>query len=178
LFALVAEEHRKPVEAYLASLGETAAEFRIYVQESHRCMLAADVGLIKSGTSTLEAGLLGLPHCVVYRPSKSTEWVFRFVVRYWGPFSLLNLVGGWRPGDSWRPEKRRRVVPEVLAYEVTPQRLAKELDQLLDPQGPAAEMKAEFERLRSMVWGDGSSPSERLAQEVVRWLDERKSAGK
>lgn len=57
-------------------------------QELARC----EAALVKSGTSTLEAALLGTPHVVFYKPAPLTQFVFDRFVSYRGPIGLSNVV--------------------------------------------------------------------------------------
>ncbi len=176
LVPLATPEQRSWVERELAPLAHSEVEFRFYEGESARCLVAAEAGLVKSGTSTLEAGMLGLPHVVVYKTSRSTAWIFKYLMKYLGPVGLVNLVGGWRPGDSWEPATRRRIVPEILTSEVTVERLAQELDRLLFDAEYIAKMKSAFQEMRGRVLGDGSSPSLKAAREILRLYDEKRTS--
>lgn len=137
-------------------------EIQLSQSNSAECMVAADMGIIKSGTSTLEAGLLGCPHVVVYKPSPSTGWLFKNLVRYRGPVGLVNLVAGVTVGKDF-------LVPEILCEKVTPAALSNALMELFcDPKKQAA-MKEGFKLLKKKVYGDseGASPSRTAAREIL-----------
>lgn len=76
-------------------LGQSVSGLDIEVTTQHAgvVLAAADAGIIKSGTSTLEAALMRCPHVVVYRYSKLTAWIIRVWVRFGGPAALSNLLG-------------------------------------------------------------------------------------
>ena len=96
--------------------------------DSYECMVAADVGMIKSGTSTLEAALLKCPHVIIYRPHWLTEWIFKWVIRFKGPVGLANLV--YR-GVGDHP----RLIRELLCRDVTAEKITEEVISILfDPQ--------------------------------------------
>ncbi len=173
LVPLTTDEERLRVEERLEPYQGLEVEFRTYVGESLRCLAASDAGLIKSGTSTLEAGLLELPHVVVYRTAKSTVWIFKRIIKYMGPVGLVNLVGGWRPGDPWDPTTRRRIVPEILMDEVTTERLARELERLLTDGPFTDEMKQRFAEMKTLVFGNGESPSLRAARVILEFVRSR-----
>jgi lipid-A-disaccharide synthase len=156
--------------------GKSGAVYHFSVGNSALCMLAADAGLIKSGTATLEAGVLGLPHIVFYRPSPLTTWIFRNFVQkkgffrrragFTGPVGLVNLFSGWKPGDVLR-------VPEVLAEEVTGARLGAELGRLLwDAHERERQLKV-LSSLRDEVLGKRTEadfdlgPSQRAANLIL-----------
>ena len=89
-------------------------KLRLSQGDSPLCMLAADVGVIKSGTSTLEAGVLGCPHVIVYKPNGFSCFVFKHLIRYRGPVGLVNLVAG----SHERPD-RPYVAEELLCKQAT-----------------------------------------------------------
>lgn len=81
---------------------------------------AADAGLCKSGTTTLEAALADLPMVITYRLNPISYWIARRIttVRWAG---LVNLVAGYE------------VAPELLQGQATPAALAAAVRPLLDP---------------------------------------------
>jgi lipid-A-disaccharide synthase len=113
---------------------------------------ASDGAIVKSGTSTLEAGLMLRPMIVVYRVSWLTYVVGKLLVKI-SFFSLVNLLAG------------RRVVPELLQTEASAERMAAELESLLT-DGPIRE--AQLAGLRE-VRGTLGSPGAplRVAEEVA-----------
>lgn len=90
-------------------------------EEGTALLLAADAGLIKSGTSTLEAALMGLPFAVAYRTHPVTYQLARRLVKV-PSVALANLVAG------------ATVVPEFLQSEVVPERVTPVLLELLDQE--------------------------------------------
>ena len=147
---------------------ETAANLDIRVSRNNaaECLVAANAGLIKSGTSTLEAGLLQCPHVIVYRPSKTTAWIFKNLIRYRGPVGLVNLVAGWQPGQPY-------LVPEILCDEVSEDALATAVVRLLSTSSIDSDWRNQmtqgFVDLRSRVLGREKRlhPSVDAAAEVI-----------
>jgi lipid-A-disaccharide synthase len=88
-----------------------------------RLFTAADAALAKSGTTTLEAALAGVPMVVAYKVHPLSWAVFQRVrtVKW---VSLVNLVAG------------REVVPEMLQDRARAPGLASALRPLLDPEDP------------------------------------------
>jgi lipid-A-disaccharide synthase len=142
-------------------------DIRITQGNAAECLVAADAGLIKSGTSTLEAGLLRCPHVVVYRPSLTTKWIFRYLIRYRGPIGLVNLVADWKPGEDY-------LVPEILCEDVTPKNLSQEMISLFSHSNRRQKMEEGFELLRKKVLetSDSLSPSVCAAREVLTILND------
>jgi lipid-A-disaccharide synthase len=89
----------------------------------------SELALVKSGTATVEAALLGIPMVTFYRVN-TVSWISgRWLVR--APFlTLVNLIAG------------RRVVPELIQHEMTADRIAGEACKLLEDPDRRAVMKA------------------------------------
>ncbi len=83
----------------------------------------ATAGLVKSGTSTLEAALAGLPFAMAYRTHPLTFMLAKRLVRV-PHIALANLVAG------------RQVVPEFVQGELAPEAVADALLPLLDRESP------------------------------------------
>ncbi len=102
---------------------------------SHLVLRACEKGIIKSGTSVLESVLLGCQPVVIYKVPKTTEIIFKFIVRYLGPVSLPNILLGLKKRED-------SIFKELLGPEVTPVRIAEEflkLDTYRDKQEAARE---------------------------------------
>lgn len=157
------EKLEKKLVALVQKSAGLADRLKIYfvISGASTALRASDAGLIKSGTSTLEAALMGCPHAVVYRVSWLTEMIFKFIVRYKGPVGLVNLM----LGSFEEPE---RVTREILGHTVGAADLALELESLLVDSAKTARMQSDFDRIRERVVGDAKeSPSDRVAKEVL-----------
>jgi lipid-A-disaccharide synthase len=104
---------------------------------------AADAGLCKSGSTTLEAALADLPHVVAYRMHPLTFAAATRVVRV-EHVGLVNLILG------------RRAVPELLQDAVRPAALVEAVRPLLDRDGQAARaQRAAFAEVRARLGSGG-----------------------
>lgn len=120
------------------------------------------VAMVKSGTSTLEAAMAGVPFVCVYRTHPLTFALAQRLVKV-PHIALANLVA------------ERRVVPELLQSEATPERMASEAGALLD-EGPRREAQLDgLAEVRDRLGGPGAS--ERVADMVIEVLLERANAG-
>ncbi len=118
-------------------------------------LAAADVGMVSSGTATVEAALIGTPMVVVYRVSGLTAFFARPLVRT--PFySMPNLIAG------------RRIVPELIQADFTPERVAQETQRLLDSAEAREKMKRELAEMRSKLGPGGAI--ERAADIIAAML--------
>lgn len=158
-------EYEKRLEKWSAANRRVEATVKVRLSQGDAplCLAAADVGLIKSGTSTLEAALMRCPHIVVYRPSRLTSFLFKYVVRYPGPVGLSNLAA------SEDPRSAERVFPEVLMEQVGAKRLADEVIRIVRDDDVRGRMEAACEKIRQTLGETkgGGSPSERAAHEVL-----------
>jgi lipid-A-disaccharide synthase len=115
-------------------------------------------GLVKSGTTTLEAALAGLPSVVAYRTHPLTWRIARRVVRV-EHVALANLVAG------------ERVLPELLQDQVTAEGLAGALLPLLDDGPERSRVLGGLERVRDRLGEPGAA--ERVATLVEEVLASR-----
>jgi lipid-A-disaccharide synthase len=119
---------------------------------------AASAGLIKSGTSSLEAAVAGLPHVIAYRVNPISAAIARRLIRVRFA-SLVNLLCD------------REVVPEFLQERCTAAKLAGGLGPLLEGGEAAAAQRAGFaEALARLAPPGGERPSEAAAKAVLAAL--------
>jgi lipid-A-disaccharide synthase len=97
----------------------SAASIQLLEGKTWDVLACADVALAASGTVTIEACLLGTPMVTFYRVNHLSWWIGKALVRV--PFySMVNLVGG------------RRIVPELIQDQLSPEALAHEALELLE----------------------------------------------
>lgn len=162
-FSADAGELRRRAELILDPMNSNASiSLRVLSGMTAECLRAADAGLIKSGTSTLEAALLECPHAVVYKPNWISSKIYRHLVRYKGPVGLVNLVAGVR-------EEEPRIAREILCEEVSDSNLTEALLELLQENSPAvSRMKGSFQKIRIALGERGAS--ENAAKEILEVL--------
>ena len=128
---------------------------RAYEGDARLALTACDAALVKSGTSTLEAMLLGRPMVVSYRLGPVTYRVVRRLLR--SPWvALPNILAG------------RNLVPELLQDAATPRALADALLLELDKARQDPEYLSEFRRLHALLRRDADA---RAAEAVIRSLE-------
>ena len=101
----------------------------------------ADLAWVASGTAVLEAALRGIPQIAFYRIGDAQYRIalrrIPHIVR--GPITLPNLV------------MRENVVPELLQYDFTPERLTQSTHALLDDADVRERIASGYARLRSAL---------------------------
>lgn len=128
-------------------------------EEKADAMAACAAGLIKSGTSSLECAVAGLPHVVAYRVNPITAAIVRRLIRV-PHASLVNLLA------------EEEVVPEFLQENCTAPRLRAALEPLLAGDAAAERQRAGFARaLARLAPPGGGAPSEAAARAVLRFMD-------
>ena len=125
------------------------------VDDPFAAMRSADAGLIKAGTSTLEACLLGLPFATFYKTSSVTYQLARRVVKI-NSVTMMNLL------------LKNNIVHEYIQRDATPQNLARELDELMNNNTRRAELRTAMEEVRVLLGGSGAA--ERAADALAYLL--------
>lgn len=136
--------------------GMSPDDFNITVGRYHELMDRAAVGVVASGTATMEAALHRLPYMLVYKVPLLTYWMARMLVkiRFIG---MVNILA------------EKPVVKELVQFDFTPDKVIEEIERLLVPENRDAlllEMKQAADRL-----GNGGA-AEHAAQAVCRLLSE------
>jgi len=129
---------------------------RIHWADAATVFAAADAGLCKSGTTTLEAALADVPMAIAYRVNPVSFAIAIRLLRV--PYvGLVNLIAG------------REVAPEYLQGRATPAALAAAVLPLLDPASAAARQQRQgFALVRERLGPPGAADRvAALAEELV-----------
>ncbi|WP_372622012.1 lipid-A-disaccharide synthase [Falsiroseomonas sp.] len=114
-------------------------------------------GLIKSGTSSLEMAVAGVPHVVSYRVNPITAAIVRRLVQVRFA-SLVNLLA------------EREIAPEFIQDRATPEALSEALHRLLTDPAAAAAQRAAFAPVLAQLHPPGLAPSEAAAEAVLEQI--------
>ncbi len=122
--------------------------------DKHDAFAAAAVALTKSGTSTLELALAGVPMAVTYRVNPITAMIARRLLTV--PYvAIVNILAG------------REVVPELLQQDSNPTRLAAEITRLLSDEGAAQAQRDAFAAIVASLRPVEGAPAEAAARAVL-----------
>lgn len=149
---VVARSPGVPAEAYADSPFPVTTDTPSLLAHAH-------VALVKSGTTTLETALAGVPMVIAYRTHPATFWLARKLVEV-EHVGLANLVAG------------RRIAPELLQDAATPDALAGALLPLVD-EGPARRQALEGVRevQEALRRDDGGTAAGGVAELAAELLD-------
>ncbi|HNR37862.1 MAG TPA: lipid-A-disaccharide synthase [Acidobacteriota bacterium] len=156
--AAIRESVQRRLAAFFAGSPAGLGPDRIVLAESGAisCLANARMGIVKSGTSTLQAALAGTPFVMVYRTTPAMWRLGRLILRN-AHFSIVNLIAG------------REVVPELMQDRLNPEDLARTFLNIFQDPGIYSRMKAELAEIAA-GFGTHDAPAE-VAAELRRALD-------
>jgi lipid-A-disaccharide synthase len=149
---------REDVQELIERHAHGALPIEIVEGRTFEVMRAADCLLVVSGTATLEGAIAGAPMVIIYRLSPITYLLGRMLVRV-RCIGLANIVVG------------KKVVPELLQGDVSPQRIAHEAKVILQNASKQKAIKDEFRRVRHKLGGRGAS--QRVARLALHMMGVR-----
>jgi lipid-A-disaccharide synthase len=142
-------------ESLLRPLLQAGAELR---SDARHEMQTAAAGLIKAGTSTLEATLSGLPFSTFYRTSFLSYHISKHLANI-SSVTLANLL------------LKRSVVQEFIQSEARPEALASDILDLLENKPRRLELQQAMHEIQTMLAGKGASTT--AAHIVTSMLSKR-----
>ncbi len=123
--------------------------------KTYEILYISEAALVKSGTATLEAALIGVPEVVCYRGdfiSMIIAWAL-VKVKY---ISLVNLIAG------------HEAVRELIQYSLNRKNLVHELKALLPGGSKREKVLRDYARVKEILGPEGAS--ERVASDMVQVL--------
>ena len=118
---------------------------------------AARAALTKSGTSTLELAMAGVPMAVTYRVNPLSATIGRRLIKV-AHVAMINLLAG------------QGLVPELLQQDCTPEKLAATLRQLLTEPAAVAAQRAGFAPALASLAAPAGTPSAAAAAAIMNLL--------
>src|SRR3990172_5493189 len=143
------------VNKWKVSNSKSSPDIKLIKGDANDVINVSNVIIAASGTITLQAALFGKPMVIVYKVSFPTYVIARLLVRV-KHIGLVNIMAG------------RRIVPELVQYYPTPDRIAGEVKSFLyDPQYYEQTQK-ELNAVSLTLGPPGAS--ERVAREIAGML--------
>ena len=131
------------------------SDFKIIKGYTYDLYRQSKFGIIKSGTSTLEAGLFGLPMLIVYSTHPLTYYIGRKVVKI-DRIGLVNIVA------------EEMIVPELLQQEANPEKIYETAKSILSDNLKYETIKNKLSSLKNRLGSSGAS--KRAAETVYSYL--------
>jgi lipid-A-disaccharide synthase len=146
---VIVESESVPVSSYDTNSDPPIKRFRS-AKDVHQLMYHAQLGILKSGTTTLEATLMGLLGVICYKTSALTYLIAKrmITVKFIG---LANIVLG------------KKLYPELIQSEFTPERIKENLEFVY-------KQKEIFTTGLKEVWNILQSPNDSPSRRVAEIL--------
>ena len=135
--------------------------FEIMVGKTAEIMQRAWVGIVASGSATLEAAYFRMPFALVYKVAWPTYLAARLVVNV-NYLGMPNLLAG------------RDVVPEFIQHRAQPDAIASAVRPLIDDEKARNQMISQFDVVIPKLGGSGAS--EKAARAIIEEIGIRSSA--
>lgn len=142
--AAASEDMATEISEELAEARMKKELFRVVIGETAVTMQRAAVGIVASGSATLEAAYFRLPFILIYKVAWPTYVIGRLVVRV-NYLGMPNVLAD------------RPVVPEFIQHGASPRKLADAVTRLMGDKGARKKMVLEFDAIVASLGEGGAS---------------------
>ncbi|MEI8139906.1 MAG: lipid-A-disaccharide synthase [bacterium] len=157
------DEISEHVRRVIARFPNGPSRLQIIRGEARQVFRQSRAALVKSGTATMEAALVGCPAVITYAVAPLTYWIAIRIIKVKVKFAgIANIIAN------------RYICPEVIQFDITPEALARELIPLLTDSPARQTMLNGYAEIRALL-GDGGA-AQRAAQVVMDELEKPKTA--
>lgn len=141
-------------------LRETVKEnnYKIVSGHTYDLMKHSKFGIIKSGTSTLEAGLLNLPMIIVYKASALTYFIGKTLVKL-DNIGIVNILLG------------KTLLPELIQNDVNSEKIFQEAEKILSNTEKYNSIKTELNKLHDIL--GNKNAAENAARIIYDLMNEK-----
>ncbi|MEJ5261465.1 MAG: lipid-A-disaccharide synthase [Ignavibacterium sp.] len=133
-------------------------DYKIISGYTYDLMKHSKFGIIKSGTSTLEAGLLNLPMIIVYKASSLTYFIGRTLVKL-DNIGIVNILLG------------KTLLPELIQNDVNAEKIFSEVEKILTDDEKYNSIKSELNKLYEIL--GNKNAAENAAQQIYKLMNEK-----
>jgi len=139
-----------------------------FTHHAIKTLIASDIAVIASGTSTLQAALVGVPMVVVYKLSPLTYFTGRLIVKV-KHISLVNIIldyieSSQLPVASGQESLR---IKELLQKDVNKENIIMELNKIINDVNYRNEMVSQMERVKELfMYKEASSRAADIVEEL------------
>ena len=136
-------------------VGRYPVEVRIIRNNVYDVIAVSDIAVVASGTATLETALIGTPMIVVYKVSQISYYLGKLLIGV-DNIALVNIIAG------------RRIVPELIQHEVTPEGMAREIYGILSDKARLKSIRQELRSIKDRLGTSGAAArTAQLAYELL-----------
>lgn len=155
LLPLASTVDRRQMESILGQ-SRFASEINITLVErdTYNALAHSLFAIVASGTATVETALAGTPMVIVYRASVLNYALMRPLIEI-DTFGMVNLIAG------------RRIAPELIQFDVTGEKIAREVAAILSDPLRYRKMKDDIDEVRERLRSAGGPGSEKAARAVM-----------
>jgi lipid-A-disaccharide synthase len=132
-------------------------DFKIIKGFNYDLMNLAKIGIIKSGTATLEAGLFSLPMVIIYKTSQLTYLIGKKLIKL-DTIGMANIITG------------EKIVPELIQGKANDKNIYLECKKILDDNQLYTSIKSRLSILKEKLGQPGAS--RKAAQIIYRTMNE------
>ena len=149
-------------------INSSKVEYRFIENGSISSLSETQIGLIKSGTSTLEASVLNCLPVIFYKMNWFSEQIFRWFIKGWGgylgPVGLPNILLGIKKRED-------SLFREFLGPEATPERLSHSLYEIYENFQQRNSFLEQCNSLRDLFFlnQDSKQASDKSAEQILGW---------
>ncbi|MGQ9798328.1 MAG: lipid-A-disaccharide synthase [Ignavibacterium sp.] len=133
-------------------------DYKIVSGHTYDLMKHSKFGIIKSGTSTLEAGLLNLPMIIVYKASALTYFIGKTLVKL-DNIGIVNILFG------------KTLLPELIQNDVNPEKIFHEAEKILSNTENYNSIKTELNKIQDIL--GNKNASENAARIIYDLMNEK-----
>ena len=117
---------------------------QVETELSQKALECADLALVASGTSTLEAAVFGTPMIIIYKMATLSWWLSKLLVKV--PYAgMVNIITG------------SMIMPEILQDDATPEQIYKTALKVLNNPDKITQMRSDLLNVRELLKGEGAS---------------------
>jgi len=132
-------------------------DFKLIKGFSYDLMKQAKFGIIKSGTSTLEAGYFALPMLIVYRTNYLTYLIMKKLIKV-DSIGMVNIL------------LEEKIIPELIQKRLTENSLYEESKKILSNSFEYKKLKTKLNEVKNKLAGNEASVS--AAQSIYKIINE------
>ena len=140
---------------YEEALKASMLDIKIIDGDAYNILSVSDFAVVASGTATLETAIIGTPFVITYKVGLINYIAYNIVAKI-KVLGLVNVIAG------------RVIVPELLQYDATPEKIARESLEILRDGSKRAAMISALALVKSSLGTPGAS--QRAARAILPYL--------